>query len=164
MTTGEQYTEDRGGCIVGHRTVIVDLEYTPWPTATPALRAAVAGAFARAGLLDLREATAPGGDDPLTPSLAWAPTSLTVRLVVEAADAILWSRLRAACGAVRGTIPDLPLGLHVVTAQRKTAYAWRPDDAAADVAMAFDALIQSGRYDRSGVYGWCRSLGQWQPI
>ncbi len=171
MTTGEQYTEDRGR-IVGHETVIVDLEYTPWPTAIPALRAAVVGAFARAGLPDLREVTAPGGDDPLTPGLAWAPTTLAVRLVVEmnnadqqlAADAILWLRLRAACGVVRDTLPDLPLSLQVVTAQHKTSYAWRPDDTAADVAMAFDALIQSGRFDRSGVYGWYHALGQWQPI
>jgi len=151
---------------------VVALSYTPWPTATPVLRATVASAFARAGLPYLRETTARGGDRALAPGLAWAPTSLSVCLVVEAADANrelaadapLWSRLRAACGAVRAAVPDLPLGLHVVTAERKTSYAWPPDDAAADVAMAFDALIESGTYDRGGVYGWYRSSGQWQPI
>ncbi len=151
---------------------VVALVYTPWPTATPALRATVTNVFARAGLPDLRETTAPGGDGPLAPGLAWAPTSLVVRLVVEAAaanqdlaaNALLWSRLRAACSGVRDTVPALPLGLDVVTIARKTSYAWSPDDAAADVERAFDALIQSGRYDRDGVYGWYRSIGQWQSI
>ncbi len=158
-----------------HANVSLDLEYTPWPTATPALRAAVAGAFVQAGLPHPRETTAPGGDSPLPPGLAWAPTSLSVCLVVEAddanqelqelaANAPLWSRLRAACSAVRAAVPDLPLGLHVITAKRKTAYAWPPDDAATDIEMAFDALIKSGTFDRGGVYGWYRSRGQWQPI
>jgi len=52
----------------------------------------------------------------------------------------------------------------MITAKRKTAYAWPPDDAATDIEMAFDALIKSGTFDRSGVYGWYRSRGQWQPI
>ncbi len=132
---------------------VVALSYTPWPTATPALRATVASAFARAGLPHLRETTARGEIGLLAPGLTWAPTSLSVCLVVEAADANrelaadtpLWSRLRAACSAVRDAIPDLPLGLHVVTTERKTSYAWSPDDAAADVEMAFDTLIESGR-------------------
>lgn len=155
-----------------HVTLILD--YTPWPTATPALRATVARAFARAGLPHPRETMALGGDGPLPPGLAWAPTSLAVCLVVEAsdidpnqelaADAPLWSRLRAACAGVRGAIPDLPLGLHIIVAERQTAYAWAPDDAAADVETAFDTLIKSGTFDRGGVYGWYRSKGRWQPI
>jgi len=157
-----------------HANVALVLAYTPWPTATPALRVAVAGAFAQAGLPHARETAAPGGDGPLPLGLAWVPTSLAVCLVVEAsdadpnqelaADAPLWSRLCVACAAVRGVAPDLPLSLHVVIAERKTAYAWAPDDAAADVEMAFDALIESGAYDRGGVYGWYRSRGQWQPL
>ncbi len=155
-----------------HANVSLDLKYIPWPTATPALRAAVDGAVVQAGLPHPRETTAPGGDGPLPPGLAWAPTSLSVCLVVEAddanqelaADAPLWPRLRAACSAVRGAVPDLPLGLHVIAAKRQTAYAWAPDDAASDVKMGFDALIESGTFDRGGVYGWYRSKGQWQPI
>jgi ketosteroid isomerase-like protein len=81
-----------------------------------------------------------------------------------AADAALWPRLRAACAAVRGSLPDLPIELRVTTARRTTRYAWSPDDAAADVEMAFDALIASGSYDRGGVHGWYRSVGQWQAF
>jgi hypothetical protein len=65
-----------------HGHVTLDLEYTPWPTATPALRASVADAFAQAGLPHSRETTAPGGDSPLPPDLAWAPTSLSVCIAV----------------------------------------------------------------------------------
>jgi hypothetical protein len=106
------------------------------------------------------------------PDLAWAPTSLSVGLVIEAdtanqelaADAALWSWLRAACAAVRGSLPALPIALRVTTARRTTRYAWSPDDAAADVEMACDALIASGSYDRGGVHGWYRSVEQWQPM
>jgi hypothetical protein len=50
-----------------NHNVTLDLEYPPWLTATSALRASVADAFAQAGLPHPRDTTAPGGDGPLPP-------------------------------------------------------------------------------------------------
>ena len=72
--------------------------------------------------------------------------------------------LHAACAAVRLARPELPLGLHVIVGQRKTSYAWRPDDAPVEVRAALAALAKLDSPDRGSVYGWDREAARWIPI
>jgi hypothetical protein len=83
-----------------HGHVTLDLEYTPWPTATHALRASVADAFAQAGLPHSRETTAPGvgADEPV--GLHSSPMSSGVRnspLLRRGVDGRLWMLFSGAC-------------------------------------------------------------------
>jgi hypothetical protein len=154
---------------------ILELEYTPWPTATPAVRSAVAEAFAQAGVPIAREMTAAGADGPPPSELRWAPTHLTVRLLIatggsdEASrnlrqDQTLWLRLANACAAVRQMAPTLPLGLQVHAGDHRTWYGWRPDDAVADVEAALKVLAASDAIACGGAHGWDRQAHCWVSL
>jgi hypothetical protein len=108
--------------------------------------------------------------------MRWAATHLSVRLVSSEVAPVpgetrtdtmaqAWAQLSEACSGVRRAVPELPLGLHLVTATGMVWYAFRPDDTPDDVRAGIDALAEGGPGDADGgVYGWDRVAQRWVSL
>lgn len=153
----------------------LELQYTPWATTTPELRATVDAAFRTADLAVTRVTKGYGTDGPPPLGGRWAPPSLAVQLFVTATGseeetpeqqvfACVQHRLKAAVGTLRRVRPELPVSLAVFAPTRRTLYAFRHDDAADDLAAGIDALVTDCDHDHARVHGWDRAAGCWIPL
>jgi hypothetical protein len=154
---------------------VVELEYTPWATASPELRGAVRGIFHSAGVVVTREGAPPGaGPEVELPSgSVWSRTSLAVRLVVsgERTPDLEHRILCDACpllatplSAVRRQFPSLPFGIQLVLPQYRIRYPFRRDDPPEEIETGTRALTQEPNRGQSGVWGWDCSIHGWVSI
>jgi hypothetical protein len=157
------------------QTWTIELLYTPWATASPELRATVAGIFRTLDLPIAREATTPGGEDrPLPPGISWAPTHLDVRVAIVGEDDVygnalpvqaeMWRRLGEAGATIRRTVPALPLGVLVVSGGRTYGFALQLDDPSDDVKAGITALPAVLPEGKPGTYGWLRAENRWMKL